>query len=357
MTPNESLPLLNHLYYEYHEPSNIDVGVTVVTNHHNPQNNYDCTTVDDEDASAVVELDRNDDDSHDNDDNDDDNHQHHHQSQQDPMTTTTTTTTTTYSQTIIHLIKGYIGCGILSLPWAVSQLGIPLGCGCILAMSLWTSYNCWTVVKLKRFIEKQTEPMTLLRTVTDDVGKADLLFLTTTTMAMTTGTTATTTNNTNSLDGNASSHRQSGVLSTTQSAHGSVASSTATNITYPDVGAWAYGVDFQYYVAICICTQQLAICTVFVSFVGENLYAVLAFLHPHNPIVANHQAVITAVIPVLLILSFLPSLKSLAPVMVVGTVFLMAGFASLGVIGTAEWETRPDWDDLVRTSVLVESHV
>jgi hypothetical protein len=48
---------------------------------------------------------------------------------------------TTFWQTYIHLLKGYIGCGVLSLPWAVSQLGVPLGCVVIIALAYWSSYS------------------------------------------------------------------------------------------------------------------------------------------------------------------------------------------------------------------------
>ena len=44
---------------------------------------------------------------------------------------------TTVQQTFIHLLKGYIGPGMLSLPWAVSQLGIPVGCIGIFIMAFW----------------------------------------------------------------------------------------------------------------------------------------------------------------------------------------------------------------------------
>jgi proton-coupled amino acid transporter len=57
--------------------------------------------------------------------------------------------------------------------------------------------------------------------------------------------------------------------------------SSTSNITYPDVGDWAYGASFQTYVAAALCTQQLAICTVFLSFFGENLLAILQCLDLH----------------------------------------------------------------------------
>jgi proton-coupled amino acid transporter len=221
---------------------------------------------------------------------------------------------TTYAQTLIHLIKGYIGCGILSLPWAISQLGIPFGLCGIVIMSLWSSYNCWTVVQLKRYIERNELQKTIQDHHSDD-GAA----------------------------GGGGGEVASSIHGSTTAQ--SVASSQATsNVTYPDVGEWAHGVDFQNYVAACICTQQLAICTVFMSFVGENLYAVLQFLNVSA--LNNHGTVISVVMPVMMALSFLPSLKSLAPVMLMGTILIFAGFGSLGMIGVLEWEDRPGWEDI-----------
>lgn len=194
---------------------------------------------------------------------------------------------TTYWQTVIHLIKGYIGCGILSLPWAVSQLGITAGALSIIFMACWSSYNCWTVVRLKRFIER----------------------------------TQTAANNNSDPE--------------VASAISSV-SSAATSITYPDVGSWAYGKKFEKYIAICVCTQQLAICTVFLSFIGENLLAVIEFLDL-KWMVQTHGAVVSAALPFVLGLSFIPTLKALTPVMAAGGILVFVGFASIGVIGALEW--------------------
>ena len=56
-------------------------------------------------------------------------------------------TRTTDRETVLHLLKGYLGAGCLSLPFAVSQLGIVGGILGIAALSYWTSANCYTVVK------------------------------------------------------------------------------------------------------------------------------------------------------------------------------------------------------------------
>ena len=208
--------------------------------------------------------------------------------------------TTTFWQTLLSLVKGYIGCGILSLPWAVSQLGIPLGCFAIALMALWSSYNCWTVVKLKRFIERST------------------------------------------MDGENEEGKEDAEVPEADDAASEANSyaSASTNVTYPDLGEWAYGKQFQSYVAACICTQQLAICTVYISFIGENLLAVLDFFDIH--LVTSHFAKITVALPLVLSLSFLPSLKKLAPVMVGGTLLLLLGFVSLGIIGYIQWDNRPE---------------
>ena len=106
---------------------------------------------------------------------------------------------TTAGQAFIHLLKGYIGPGCLSLPWAVSQVGFLGGAIAIAIMSFWSSYNCWTIVKIKRYIERAN--MENFR-----VNETD----------------------------------------ETKSAKSETASSVASSVlTYPDVGEWAYGDNFQ----------------------------------------------------------------------------------------------------------------
>jgi proton-coupled amino acid transporter len=168
-------------------------------------------------------------------------------------------------ETFIHLLKGYMGAGCLSLPWAVSQLGLFWGTIAIFAMGYWSSYNCWTVVKLKRYIER-TAP-------SDD---------------------------------------KMSVMS--EASIGSAASTSNSNITYPDVGDWAHGSHFQSCIAACVCVQQLAICTVFISFVGENVLAVMERLDITHFALATHTGVMTLALPLIMAQSFIPLLKSLAPV-------------------------------------------
>jgi proton-coupled amino acid transporter len=199
--------------------------------------------------------------------------------------------TTSLWQTYIHLVKGYIGVGCLSLPWALSQLGIPLGCLSLALMSYWSSYNCWTIVRLKRFIERQR-----IAIVAD--GDLDLA---------------------SDLQSNKSY--------------------ASSQLTYPEVGEWFFGLRFHSFVAASICTQQLAICTVFLSFIGENLLAVLQRLGWHN---VGHATVITLALPPVLLLSFSPNLKTLAPVMMVGTALLLGTFCALAVVIAMVWADRPD---------------
>ena len=196
---------------------------------------------------------------------------------------------TTSWQAFIHLLKGYVGPGCLSLPWAVSQLGLPLGVFVIFSVSYWTSMNIWHVVQLKREYEKSLS--------------------------------SSTTN-----------------------------SSSTEPITYPDVGQWLYGKKFGFFLKVMICIQQIAVCTVFLSFIGENLGAAIR----HNIGQISHVAVITLVLPASLGLVCIPNLKILAPIMTVATVTLFGGFAVLGVLIYNQWENRPeqppvqvqDWNQL-----------
>ncbi len=223
---------------------------------------------------------------------------------------------TTWTQTVIHLVKGYVGCGILSLPWALSQLGIPLGLLGILFMGLWTSYNCWTVTRLKQYIEgtsfRGDDEENLFDEENSKLGGGD----------------------------EETSSRRSGSVA------GNSVASNATTTTYPDVGEWAYGAQFQRYVSFCICAQQLAICTVFVSFVGENLQAALRFWE--LPVAEWGKGALTALcLPAFLGLSCgMPTVKSMVPLMVVATFLMMSGFALLGWIGFSKWDDRPAIDEL-----------
>ena len=56
----------------------------------------------------------------------------------------------TAMQSFLHLLKGYIGPGCLSLPWAVSQIGIRNGVLACFILGSWTAYNSWSLVQLKR---------------------------------------------------------------------------------------------------------------------------------------------------------------------------------------------------------------
>ena len=146
---------------------------------------------------------------------------------------------TTDRETIIHLVKGYLGAGCLSLPFAISQLGILGGILSIAALSYWTSANCYTVVNIKRHIERTSPPPQPLAAVASR-------------------------NNNNNINSNTNDDNNNH--------HDDAQSETSSNITYPEVGNWAYGAVFQAYVSACIITLQLAVCTVYVSFIGESKY-------------------------------------------------------------------------------------
>jgi Transmembrane amino acid transporter protein len=200
----------------------------------------------------------------------------------------------TVRQAFVHLLKGYVGPGCLSLPWAMSQLGISMGIAMIFVVCLWSSYNCRVVLLLKRHYQKQQQQQQ---------------------------------QNQQPMDG--SLGRRHG--------HNQHLNSS---ITYPQLAAWLYPYrgHMQRLTTLCICIQQLAVCTVFLSFVGTNLQAVCMAVWD---VELSHRVVITLALPAVLALSCLPNLKALAPVTCLATILLMLGFALIGVvIAKVEWYNK-----------------
>lgn len=118
------------------------------------------------------------------------------------------------------------------------------------------------------------------------------------------------------------------------------------------MGGWAYGTRFEALIAACICVQQLAICTVFFSFVGENVLAVCRLVPAAVPaFLLSHVGVVTAALPLVLGLSLAPNLRVMAPAIALATAFLFAGLGSLGYVvlvaeardGGPEDVPAPEW--------------
>jgi len=193
---------------------------------------------------------------------------------------------TTNIQSLIHLLKGNIGPGCLSLPWAFSQLGFRVGLITTVFLAVLTAYNTVSIIHIKR---------------------AHL------------------------------NHRST---------------------SFGDLGEMAYGSAFSIFVTASLCLQQLSVCTVFFSFIGDNISSVVLLLSSSSSpavdddsvahsssgftsLLENSRFIMTAIFPFVMILSCLPNLKVLAPVTAVGTLFLFVGFGLLGTVASLNWENRP----------------
>jgi len=171
-------------------------------------------------------------------------------------------------------------------------MGIQFGVVVVFVVAYWTSYNIWHLVVLKRELCKERR-QNLRAELASNNGIND----------------NTTPSENNTID---------------------------TNVTYADLSGWLYGAKLQKWTTISICVQQLAVCTVFLSFIGENLSAAMEEQFGHIP----HTTVITMVVPGAMMLSCLPNLKMLAPVMALATVTLFAGFGVLGYLIQQAWTAR-----------------
>ena len=179
---------------------------------------------------------------------------------------------TTLSQTFIHLVKGYIGPGCLSQPWAYSQIGIRNGIIATVVLGILSSWNCLLVMKRK---------VQYVATYPDQKDRR--------------------------------------------------------HVGYPDIGEVAYGPYFRSYVNLAVCVQQLAICTVYFSFISDNIAAV-ATHWDLSRLLQNQRFVMSLLLPFVLALSFIKDLKKLSPVTAAGTIFLFTAFGLLGAAGVENWD-------------------
>jgi len=202
-------------------------------------------------------------------------------------------TKTTNIQTFLHLIKGNIGPSCLSLPWAFSQLGLLMGFIVTLLLASLTAYNSLSVVSMKERLHTH-HPLNVLNVERRPYSLGDL------------------------------SER-------------------------------AYGKKFRIFVIVCLCIQQLSICTLFISFIGDNLSAVAHSLTQtedsdnekgYNYIMRisksfdNSSSVILAVGPILLSLSCFPNLKTLVPISLIGTISLYLGLGLLSIVCVFQWQSH-----------------
>jgi len=109
--------------------------------------------------------------------------------------------------------------------------------------------------------------------------------------------------------------------------------------TQKDLGEVAYGKRFRSLVTASIVLLQLAICTVYLSFVGSNLQAFWGSFFPQWPVLGASPAwSIAVVVPVVMGLTLQPNLKALGPVSEVAMAVLLLAFALLGVVLAQNWE-------------------
>lgn len=207
--------------------------------------------------------------------------------------------TTTDFQALIAVLKGNIGPGCLALPWAFSILGLPIGCLTTLVLTFIVSWNAWTLVALKR-------------QYWDTVQRG---------------------------------------------------------VTYSDVGEKVFGERFRIVVDISVITLQLAVCTVFISNISEDVSSVIQHIlsgdnptdsidgkHEFVDFVSNRRFIMIMLIPPILILSFLPTLRRLAPSIALATIFLVLSFILMGIIIIFNWNTGVEeyrsnhlfWSDFIK---------
>lgn len=86
----------------------------------------------------------------------------------------------------------------------------------------------------------------------------------------------------------------------------------------------------------------------FVSFTGENLLAVIKDTSLEWGFWETHAGVMTIVLPFCIGLSFIPSLKGLAPVTTIGSALVVFTLILMATVGVETWSNRPSTYDLPR---------
>jgi Transmembrane amino acid transporter protein len=213
------------------------------------------------------------------------------------------TPTTTPWETWIHLVKGYIGPGCLSLPWAYSRFdNVGYGVLATIFMALWTSDNCRQIVALKNQMQEQQLLCSTDRGNEDEAATADQ-----------------------------PQHRRLRSSDPLTFAVPAIYDDILPG-TYPNVAYYFSQSRLIYQItSMSVCIQQLAICTVFLSFTATNLQAVLFHRHPNATL--PHVLLLTACLPLLLALVSLPNLSALAPVTAAGTLLLTLGLFVIFLVG------------------------
>ena len=117
------------------------------------------------------------------------------------------------------------------------------------------------------------------------------------------------------------------ILSLSLSVKHILAKNQTVSVRGQDLGEIAYGSYFRSYVSLSVCVQQLAVCTVFFSFIGDNVASIMREL---NWVwLTDQRVVVTLVVPFAMALSCAPNLRALAPATATGTFFLFSAFALL----------------------------
>jgi proton-coupled amino acid transporter len=121
-------------------------------------------------------------------------------------------------------------------------------------------------------------------------------------------------------------------------------SSNRRTITYSDLGELAFGKGFRVVVTASIVMLQMAVCTVFLSFVADNTQAFFGeYLRERVPVLATNNIVnVLLAVPIAAGLTLIPNLKALGPVSEVSTELIFLAFGILGIILGLNYEARPD---------------
>ena len=206
-------------------------------------------------------------------------------------------------QACIHLLKGNIGPGCLSLPFAFSRLGVQPAFLITCGIASLTTYNSLLLLRVKDIVWNRERATT-------------------------------TVNGEFSSDADEVPHEEPDPVD----------NPNPPPPDYPSIGRAAFGKSGFALITLSVLVQQLSVCTVFFSFMADNI---VKSIPPDCGLFNQPRFIMALTFPFILLLTSLKNLKLLAPLSVFASSLLLTAFLLVVVGGLLSKYGSDNENDIV----------